>query len=136
MVPTRQRVVLLTHARIEPTDIRSTKRRAERATGMNRDDFPRPHPAQNGGTTPVIAAHTQWHDAELALKMARRSYDRWLIAGGEDTRSSAIMHVYHTHEALHEAARAITMLIETVGAEAAAQITTPAPAPTSPAQRR
>jgi hypothetical protein len=95
---TRQRVVLLTHARIEPTDIRSTKRRAERATGMNRDDFPRPQPAQNGGTTPVIAAHTQWHDAELALKMARRSYDRWLIAGGEDTRSSAIMHAYHTHE--------------------------------------
>jgi hypothetical protein len=46
------------------------------------------------------------------------------------------MHVYHTHEALHEAARATTMLIETVRAEAAAQITTPAPAPTSPAQRR
>lgn len=94
---------------------------------MNQDDFPRPHLAQNDGTTPMIGATTQWHDAELALKMARHSYDRWLVAGGEDTRSPAIMHAYHTHEALHEAARAITMLIETFRAEAAALITTPAP---------
>jgi hypothetical protein len=94
---------------------------------MNQDGFPRPYPAHNGGTTPVIAANTQWHDAELALKMARHSYDKWLIAGREDTRSPAIMHAYHTHAALHEAARAITMLIETFRAQAAALITTPAP---------
>ena len=61
----------------------------------------------------MITANTQWHDAELALKMARHSYDRWLITGGKDTRSPAIMHAYHTQEALHEAARAITTLIET-----------------------
>jgi hypothetical protein len=94
---------------------------------MNKDDLPRPHPAQNGGTTPVITGVVQWHDAELALRMAQHSYDRWLVTGGEDTRSPAIMHAYHTHEALHEAARAITMLIETSRAQAAALITTPAP---------
>ena len=59
--------------------------------------------------------------------MARHSYDRWLITSGEDTRSPAIMHAYHTHESLHEAARAITTLIETFRAQAAALITTPAP---------
>ncbi|MDQ2790199.1 MAG: hypothetical protein M3Y73_10975 [Actinomycetota bacterium] len=36
------------------------------------------------------------------------------------------MHAYHTHDALHEAARAITTLIETFRAEAVALITTPA----------
>ena len=77
----------------------------------------------------MIAANTntQWHDAELALKMARHSYDRWRIAGHEDARSPASMHAYHTHDALHEAAHAITMLIETFRAQAAALITTPAP---------
>jgi hypothetical protein len=94
---------------------------------MNKDDLPRPHPAQNGGTTPAVAANAQWHNAELASKMARHSYDRWLITSGEDTRSPAIMHAYHTHESLHEAARAITTLIETFRAQAAALITTPAP---------
>jgi hypothetical protein len=93
---------------------------------MNQHDFPRQHPAQNSDTTPVISANTQWHDAELALKMARHSYNRWLVAGHKDTRSPAVMHAYHTHEALHEAARAITMLIETFRAEAATLITTPA----------
>ncbi|MFY9808741.1 MAG: hypothetical protein WAK86_15970 [Pseudonocardiaceae bacterium] len=58
---------------------------------MNPDDGPRHNPAQNSGTHPVIAANTQWHDAELALKRARHSYDRWLIASGKDRRSSAIM---------------------------------------------
>jgi hypothetical protein len=93
---------------------------------MNHDDSPRPSPSQNGGTTRVIAANTQWHDAELALKVARHSFERWLVAGHDDTPSLALMHAYHTHEALHEAARAITMLAETVRAETAALITTPA----------
>lgn len=65
----------------------------------------------------MITANTQWHDAELALKVARHSYDRWLIAGHEDTPSAAIMHAHHTHTALHEAARAITILSETFRAE-------------------
>ncbi len=93
---------------------------------MNQDDSPQPPPAHNGGTTRVIAANTQWHDAELALKVARHSFERWLVAGHEDTPSLAIMLAYHTHTALHEVACAITMLIETFRTETAALITTPA----------
>jgi hypothetical protein len=124
---TRQRVVLLPQARIEPTNTRPTNRRAERAPDTNQDDSTRPPPVQHDGITPVITANTQCHDAELALKMALHSYDRCLGAGGEDTRSPAMMHAYHAHEALQEASRAITMLIKTFRAEAAALITTPAP---------
>ncbi len=132
---TRQRVVLLPHARTEPTDTRPTNRRAGRVNGMNHDDSPRHHPTQSDGATRAIAANTQWHDAELALKVARHSFQRWLTAGHEDTPSPAIMHAYHTHEALHEAARAITVLIETVRVEATALITTPARNTDIPAQR-
>jgi hypothetical protein len=74
----------------------------------------------------MTAANTQCHDAELALTMALHSYDSCLGADGEDTRSTAMMHAYHAHEALQEASRAITMLIKTFRAEAAALITTPA----------
>ncbi|MDT7717361.1 MAG: hypothetical protein QOH09_3353, partial [Pseudonocardiales bacterium] len=42
---------------------------------------------------------------------------------------------YHTHEALHEAARAITVLIDTFRAEAAALITAPARGTDIPTQR-
>ena len=45
-------------------------------------------------------------------------------------------HAYHTHEALHEAAHAITMLIETFRTEAAALITTSAHGTDIPTQRR
>lgn len=51
----------------------------------------------------MTAANTQCHDAELALKMALHSYDRCLVADGDDTRSTAMMHAYHAHEALQEA---------------------------------
>jgi hypothetical protein len=111
---TRQRVVLLPHARTTPTD---DNRRAGRATGMDHDGSPRPHPTHNGHTTRMITANTQWHDTEHAFKVARHSYDRWLVAGHQDTPSLATLHAYHTHEALHEAARTITMLIETIRAE-------------------
>jgi sigma-70-like protein len=120
---TRQRIVLLPHAQHKPTDTPPDNRRAARTTAMNHDNSPRP---QNGRTTRVITANTQLHDAELALKVARHSYDKWLVAGHEDTPSAIIMHAYHTHTALHEAARAITMLIETFRTETAALITTPA----------
>jgi hypothetical protein len=133
---TRQRVVLLPHARPQPTDTRFNKHRTGGVPGMNRDDSPRQHPTQNDGTIRAIAASTQWHDAELALKVARHSFDRWLVAGHEDTPSPAIMHAYHTHTALHEAARAITMLIETFRVEATALITTPAHGTDTPTQRR
>jgi hypothetical protein len=72
---------------------------------MNRDDSPGPDPYHAGGTTRVIAANMQWHDAELALKVARPNYERWMAAGREDTPSPAIVHAYYTHEALDEAAR-------------------------------
>jgi hypothetical protein len=45
----------------------------------------------------VITAKVQWHDAELALTVARHSYDRWLAAVHQDTPSLATMHAYHTH---------------------------------------
>jgi hypothetical protein len=65
----------------------------------------------------VIAANGQWHDAELAMNVARHSFERWLVAGHEDTPSSVIMHAHHTHTALCEAARAITLLTSTFRAE-------------------
>jgi hypothetical protein len=116
---TRQQVVLLPHARNKPTDTPPDNRRAGRATGIRPDDSPPPHPAQNGHTTGAITANTHWHDAELALKVAGQSYQKWLVAGHEDTPSLATMHANHTHKALDEAARAITMLIETVHAQTA-----------------
>jgi hypothetical protein len=122
---TRQRVVLLPHARTEPTNTRPGNRRRGGVHRMNHDDSPRQHRTQNNDTTRGIAASAQWHDAELAMKVARHSFDSWLTAGHEDTSSLAVMHAYHTHTALHEAARVITMLIETFRVEAAASITTP-----------
>ncbi len=100
---------------------------------MNHDDAPRQYQTQSNGATRAIATSTQWHDAELAMKVARHSFDRWLTG---DTPSLAVMHAYHTHTALHEAARAITMLIETFRVEAAALITTPARDTDVPTQRR
>jgi hypothetical protein len=90
---------------------------------MNHNGSPQHHLAHNGASTGVIAANVQWHDADLALTVARHSYDRWLVAGHEDTPSLATLHAYHTHQALHEAARAITLLIDTFRTEAAALIT-------------
>lgn len=133
---TRQRVVLLPHARTQPTDTRSTNRRTGRVPGMNHDDSPQYHPSQREGAIRAIAASTQWHDAELALKVARHSFDSWLVAGHEDTPSLAIMYASHTHTALHEAARAITMLIETFRVEATALITTPTRGTDTLTQRR
>ncbi len=60
------------------------------------------------------------------MTVARHSFESWLVAGREDTPSIARGHAYHTHTALHEAARAITTLIETFRAEVAAVITSPA----------
>jgi hypothetical protein len=93
---------------------------------MNSDGSPRHHRAQGQGTTRGIAASRQWHDAELAMKVAGHSFERWLVAGHEDTPSAVLVHACHTHTALHEAARATAVLIETFRAEATALITTPA----------
>ncbi len=102
---------------------------------MNRDDSPRQHPTRSDGITRAIDAHMQWHDAELAMRVARHSFERWRTAGHEDTPSPAIMHAYHTHTALHEAARAITVLIETFRVEATVLITNPAHGTGIPIQR-
>ncbi|MGQ0717147.1 MAG: hypothetical protein ACT4NP_07485 [Pseudonocardiales bacterium] len=103
---------------------------------MNQDDSQRHQPTQSDGTTRALAVSMQWHDAELAMKVARHSFERWLAARHKDTPSPAIMHAYHTHTALHEAARAITMLIEAFRTEASALITTPARTTGIPTQRR
>ena len=93
---------------------------------MNQDGFQRQYRTQSNGTARGVAASAQWDDAELAMKVARQSFYRWLNAGDEDIPSLTIVHAYHTHVALHEAARVITMLIETFRVEASALITTPA----------
>jgi hypothetical protein len=132
---TRGRVVLLPHAQTEPPNTRPHNRRTGRANGMNQNGSPRHHPTQSGDdTTRGTAARRQWHDAELAMKVARHSFEKWLVADHEDTPSPALMHACHTHEALHEAARATAELIETFRAEAAALISTPAQG--IPPQRR
>jgi hypothetical protein len=80
---------------------------------MSQDGSPRHHSTPSGDTTRGIAASTQWHDVELAMKVARHSLEGWLVAGQEDTPSAALMHACHTHTALCEAARATAVLIET-----------------------
>ncbi|MCA1836730.1 MAG: sigma-70 region 4 domain-containing protein, partial [Actinobacteria bacterium] len=133
---TRQRVVLLPHAQTVPPNTRPGNRRTGGGHGMNQDDSPRQHRPYSDATTRGIAASAQWHDAELAMKVARHSFDRWLTAGEEDIPSLTIVHAYHTHVALHEAARMITMLIETFRVEAAVLITTPARGTDIPTQHQ
>ncbi|PZS22702.1 MAG: hypothetical protein DLM60_03880 [Pseudonocardiales bacterium] len=129
---TRGRVVLLPHAQTRPPH----PRHAARTNSMNRDGSPRHHLTQGDGTPRGIAASTQWHDAELVMKVARHSLEKWFVAGHEDAPSPGLMHANHTHTALHEAARAIAVLIETFRAEAAALITTPTVGTGIPTPRR
>ena len=128
--------MLLPHAQAQPPNTRPHNRRTERTNGRDQDGSPRHHPTQGDGTPRGIAASTQWHDAELAMKVARHSLEKWFVAGHEDTPSPALTHANHTHTALHEAARAIAVLIETFRAEAAALITTPALGTGIPTSRR
>jgi hypothetical protein len=83
----------------------------------NHDPSPQHHAGRNHATAPVSAAR-QWHDAELAMKMARHSFDSWLTASDQDPRSLANMHADRTRTAVHEAARAIATLLDTLDAEA------------------
>lgn len=129
----RQRVVLLPHARTELIGNRPNNRRTGRATGMDQGDSPRQH--WTGGTR-AIATATQWHDAELAMKVAGRSFEEWLLAGQEDPSTPATMQAYHTHVALHEAARVIATLIETFRVEVSGLISAPTRDADIPAQRR
>ena len=103
---------------------------------MNQHGSPRHPVAQGDASTCGIAASTQWHDAELAMKVARHSFDRWLSAGHQGPPPPALTHAYHTHVALHEAARAIAVLIEAFRAEVNALITTPAKDTGVPTPRR
>jgi hypothetical protein len=129
---TRQRVVLLPHARIETPNTRPRSSRTGRVTGMDQDNSPPQQPTQRDASTRVIAANLQWHDAELALKVARHCFERWRVAGRQNTT----MHAYHTHLALHEAARIIALLIEIFRVEANALVTVPARGTDIPTQRR
>ena len=67
----------------------------------------------------ATACLQQWQDAELAMTVARRCFQAWLQTGHQDPPTSTTMHAYHTHEALHEALHAISLLIETLRVEAA-----------------
>lgn len=132
----REQVVLLPHTWTETTDNRLNNRRTGRVKGVKQDNSPRQHPTQRDGTTRTSTANMQWHDAELAMRVARHSFDSWRAAGHDDTSSPAVMHAYHTHTALHEAARVITVLIETFRVEATTLIATPVHGTDIPTQRR
>ena len=120
---TRMPVVLLPHVRTEPPDTRLTTRGAVRDTSVNQSS--RLQPARSAATIPVSAAR-QWHDAELAMRVARHSFDRWITASDQDPRSLAKMHADHTRTTVYEAARAIATLLNTLDAEATTVTTTPA----------
>jgi hypothetical protein len=82
---------------------RGATSRPWRETVMDQDrcQLPSP-PTQHDPTTGAgIGCVQQWHDAELALTVARRCFEEWRQARGDDTPSTAIRHAYHTHEALH-----------------------------------
>lgn len=133
---TRGRVVLLPHTQTEPTDTRPTHHPAARATGMNHNDSPQHRPTQSDGTTRAITASRQWHDVELAVKVARHHFDRWVTANHEDTPFLATMHANHTRKAVHEAARVITTLIDTLQTTETEIITTSARNTNTPTQRQ
>jgi hypothetical protein len=120
---TRMPVVLLPHVRAKPPDTRLTTRGAVRDTSVNQSS--RLQPARSAATIPVSAAR-QWHDAELAMRVARHSFDRWITASDQDPRSLASMHADHTRTTVHEAARAIATLLNTLDTDAATVTTTPA----------
>ncbi len=98
---------------------------------MDQDNSAPQHSTQRDASTRVIAANLQWHDAELALKVARHCFERWRVAGPQNTTT----HAYHTHMALHEAARIITLLIKIFRVEANALVTVPARGADIPTQR-
>ena len=88
--------------------------------------MPETHPQSRGPSTQrertshtVSACVQQWQDAELAMTVARSCFRSWLAAGQHDTPTNVARHAYRTHEALHDALRAISLLIETLRVEAA-----------------
>jgi hypothetical protein len=70
------------------------------------------------------------------MKVAGRSFEEWLLAGQEDPSTPATMQAYHTHVALHEAARVIATLIETFRVEVSGLISASTRDADIPAQRR
>jgi hypothetical protein len=92
---------------------------------VNDDQSPQHYRARSAATIPVSAAR-QWHDAELAMKVARHSFDRWVSASDQDPRSLASVHAQHTRTAVYEAARAIATLINTLDTQETTSTTTSA----------
>lgn len=120
---TRVPVVLLPHIHPKLPSTRLTTRRAGRDARVNQSS--RLQPARGAATIAVRAAR-QWHDAELAMRVARHSFDRWMTATDQGPRSLASMHADQTRTAVYEAARAIATLINTLDAQATTATTTPA----------
>jgi hypothetical protein len=52
------------------------------------------------------------------MNAARRYFGTWLHSDHKDTPATVRLYAYHTHEALHEATRAIGVLVETLRVEA------------------
>jgi hypothetical protein len=73
-----------------------------------------------------VSAARQWHDAELAMKVARHSLDRWVTASDQDPCSLGSTQAQHTRTAVCEAARAIATLINTLDTQVTTPTTTPA----------
>lgn len=61
----------------------------------------------------------QWQDAELAMSVARRCFESWRAVAQQDTPTAVTRYAYHTHEALHEVLRAVSVLVEVLRVEAA-----------------
>ncbi|MDQ2788191.1 MAG: hypothetical protein DLM60_20080 [Pseudonocardiales bacterium] len=126
-------MVVLPHAQTQPPNTRVHSRRTARTNGKNQDGSSR---TLGDGVTRGLAASTPWRDAELVMTVARHSLEGWFVAGHEDPSSPALMRAYDTQAALHEAARAIAVVIETFRAETTALITSPAPGTGIPVPRR
>lgn len=62
-----------------------------------------------------VLALCQWQDADMAMNAARHHFEVWLHS---DTPAVFRLYAYRTHEALHEATRAIDVLVETLRVEA------------------
>lgn len=52
------------------------------------------------------------------MTVARRCFQSWRALAHQDTSAALTRYAYYTHEALHEALRAISLLVEALRIEA------------------
>lgn len=85
--------------------------------GKDRSQLRHPPTQRDHPNRAVTACSQQWQDAELAMIVARRCFEGWLQASREERSATATRHACHTHEALHDAAQAISLLIDALRVE-------------------